>query len=259
MKKTIDEFNRRSAISITLRLALNDFKFKYTGSVFGIIWAAAEPIVTVLLYRFVYTVAIGGEWIDGCPYYLWLSIGVAVWFLISDGLRSVTSCFRDYSYLVKKMQFKKEILPAVRTLSALISSILFFVLVITACAVEGVVTYGTVYLPLWIAAAAVFVFSLGRIFAFICAKFKDMQNIVGIGLSIGFWLTPIFWKLPSDGPIKLLSLNPAAKIVDGCRNSILYSSFSAVDFIYILAVCVVLAVVGSIMENLILPNIADKL
>lgn len=244
---------------MTLRLALNDFKSKYAGSVFGFIWAAAEPLVTVLVYRFVYTVAIGGEWTDSCPYYLWLSLGVAVWFLISDGLRGVTSCFRDYSYLVKKMQFKKGILPTVRTLSALISSMIFFALVITVCAVEGVITRGTVLLPLWIAAAAVFVYSLGKIFALICAKFKDMQNIVGIGLTISFWLTPIFWRLPSDRSIKILALNPAAKIVDGCRNAVLYNNFSAVDLIYVFAVCTVLAAVGSIMEHLLLPNIADML
>lgn len=244
---------------MTLRLALNDFKSKYAGSVFGVIWAAAEPLVTVLVYRFVYTVAIGGEWTDSCPYYLWLSLGVAVWFLISDGLRGVTSCFRDYSYLVKKMQFKRGILPTVRTLSALISSMIFFALVIAVCAVEGVLTRGTVLLPLWIAAASVFVYSLGKIFALICAKFKDMQNIVNIGLNIFFWLTPVFWKLPPDESVRILALNPAAKIVDGCRNAVLYNSFSAADLIYVLAICAVLAVIGSVTKRLILPNIADKL
>ena len=244
---------------MTLRLALNDFKSKYAGSVFGVIWAAAEPLVTVLVYRFVYTVAIGGEWTDSCPYYRWLSLGVAVWFLISDGLRGVTSCFRDYSYLVKKMQFKKGILPTVRTLSALISSMIFFALVIGVCAVEGVLTQGTVLLPLWITAASMFVYSLGKIYALICAKFNDMQNIVNIGLNIFFWLTPVFWRLPPDGPVRILSLNPTAKIVDGCRNAVLYNSFSSADLIYVLAVCAVLAIIGSIMEHLLLPNIADKL
>ena len=35
-------------------LARNDFKQKFAGSVFGIVWAFVQPMVTVLVYWFVF-------------------------------------------------------------------------------------------------------------------------------------------------------------------------------------------------------------
>ncbi|MBQ3573368.1 MAG: ABC transporter permease, partial [Clostridia bacterium] len=61
--------------SLILRLSLNDFKSKYSGSAVGALWAIAEPLATVLIYWFVYTVAVGGG-VDDTPYYLWLSVGI---------------------------------------------------------------------------------------------------------------------------------------------------------------------------------------
>ena len=37
-------------------LAKNDFKTKYAGSYLGIIWAFVQPVVTILLYWFVFQV-----------------------------------------------------------------------------------------------------------------------------------------------------------------------------------------------------------
>ena len=39
---------------LIFRLAKNDFKTKYAGSYFGIIWAFVQPIVTILIYVFVF-------------------------------------------------------------------------------------------------------------------------------------------------------------------------------------------------------------
>lgn len=36
------------------RLAVNDFKAKYSGSLFGVIWAFVQPLVTILVFWFVF-------------------------------------------------------------------------------------------------------------------------------------------------------------------------------------------------------------
>ena len=39
-------------------LAKNDFKTKYAGSYLGIVWAFIQPVVTILVYWFVFSVGL---------------------------------------------------------------------------------------------------------------------------------------------------------------------------------------------------------
>ena len=49
MLKDIYE-NRR----MIFKLAKNDFKTRYAGSVFGTVWAFVQPLVTIAVYYFVF-------------------------------------------------------------------------------------------------------------------------------------------------------------------------------------------------------------
>ena len=124
MNKSKKSFKNRTFT--TLRLAVYDFKAKYAGSVFGFIWAGIEPIVTVIVYWFVYSVAANFSWSDDCPYYLWLSAGISAWLFISEGIKSMTSAFRDYAYLIKKTGFNKSSVLRIRAISCIFGHIIFF-------------------------------------------------------------------------------------------------------------------------------------
>ena len=73
------------------KLARNDFKKRYAGSYLGIVWALAQPVVTVLMYWIVFDkvfearvefVASNGE---APPYVLYLMAGLVPWFYFSLG------------------------------------------------------------------------------------------------------------------------------------------------------------------------------
>ena len=236
--------------SMTARLAFNDFKSKYAGSFFGTLWAAAEPFITVLVYWFVYTIAVGSGEIHGIPYYLWLSAGIAPWFFISNGLRGVTAVFRDYSFLVKKMRFDKGLLPSVRAVSALISHLIFLALVFVLCVINGLSKIGIIYASIGILTAYIFVSTLGGILALACARFKD----------IGFWLTPIFWDSDNLSGSPIIRFNPAAAIVREYRAALLYGSLpDPRDIIYSAVFCLVLIFIGRLCMRRFLPDTADRL
>lgn len=49
-------------------LAKNDFKKKFKGSYFGIFWAFANPLITILLYWFVFQIGFrSGVTTSGAP------------------------------------------------------------------------------------------------------------------------------------------------------------------------------------------------
>lgn len=112
------------------KLAKNDFRTKYAGSYLGIIWAFIQPVVTVLVYWFVFEVGFrAGENTLPVPFVLYLIAGIVPWFFFQDGLIGGTNSMLEYSYLVKKVVFQISVLPVVKIISAVFVH-LFFVLFI---------------------------------------------------------------------------------------------------------------------------------
>ena len=96
---------------LVLSLAKNDFKTKYAGFI--------QPIVTILVYWFVFSVGLKAGTVSDYPFVLYLVSGIVPWFFFQDALNGGTNALIEYNYLVKKVVFKISILPIVKIISAL--------------------------------------------------------------------------------------------------------------------------------------------
>lgn len=205
-------------------LSKNDFKTKYAGSYLGIIWAFIQPVVTVLIYWFVFQVGFRSAPIDDFPFVLWLVAGIVPWFFFSEALMNATYSMVEYSYLVKKVVFKISILPIVKILSAFFVHIFFVIFAIGLFAIYGYMP--TLYtLQVFYYTICVFVLVLGLSYATsaIMIFFKDLGQLIGILLQVGVWMTPIMWSYNMI-PIKyqwVFKLNPMYYIVEGYRDSLI--------------------------------------
>jgi ABC-type polysaccharide/polyol phosphate export permease len=109
-KKTTSRFRQFINLPIELvqnrtligNLAKNDFKTRFAGSYLGVIWAFVQPIVTVVVYWFVFTVGLRQGRPSGHPFVLWLMAGLVPWFFFSEALNGGTNALIEYNYLVKK-------------------------------------------------------------------------------------------------------------------------------------------------------------
>ena len=102
-------------------LAKADFRKRFVGSYFGMVWMLVQPIVTVLIYFFIFQVGFKSvPPVPGVPYVLWLIPGIVPWFFYSEALNCVTGCLQEYSYLVKKVVFQVEILPIIKLISCML-------------------------------------------------------------------------------------------------------------------------------------------
>lgn len=121
-------------------LAKDDIKKRYAGSSLGIVWAFTQPLVTIIIYWFVFQVGLRsiapGQYGD-MPYLVWIMCGLIPWFFFSDGINSVTSVFLEYSYLVKKVVFDIKILPIIKIISATFVHIFFIFLIFIIMALFG--------------------------------------------------------------------------------------------------------------------------
>ena len=114
----------QQSATLVRRLAVNDFKTKYAASYLGIIWAFIQPVVTVLVYWFVFSKVRGGGARE-VPYILWLIAGLVPWFFFQDGMNAGANALIEYHYLVKKVVFPIEVLPQVKLVSALFVHLFF--------------------------------------------------------------------------------------------------------------------------------------
>lgn len=209
------------------KLAKNDFKTKFAGSYLGIFWAFVQPVVTVLVYWFVFEVGFrdpNSKDVLQVPFLLYLVAGIVPWFFFQDSLTGGTNSLLEYSYLVKKVVFKIEMLPVVKIISAMFVHI-FFVCFITVL----YMAYGhfpdLYYLQViyYTGGLALLVLGLSYMTSAVVVFFRDLSQIINIGLQIGIWMTPIMWiaeqQLANHMWLwKILKLNPVYYAVTGYRD-----------------------------------------
>lgn len=206
------------------KLAKNDFKTKFAGSYLGIIWAFIQPIVTILVYWFVFQVGLKNGDVGEVPFALWLMAGLIPWFFFSESLNGATNSMIEYNYLVKKVVFQINILPVIKMLSAFFVHIFFvvFMLIIYACNgyMPDLYTLQVVYYSLCM---FLFVLGLSYLTSAIVVFMKDLTQLINIVLQIGVWMTPIMWDIQFI-PEKfqwIFKINPMYYIVQGYRDSLI--------------------------------------
>ena len=111
---------------LILKLAVNDFKTKYVGSYLGIIWAFIQPVVTVVVYWFVFSVGLRVVPTGNVPFVLYLVSGLVPWFFFSDSLSGGTSALIEYQYLVKKNRIQNQYAAGSKTFIGNVRTSVFY-------------------------------------------------------------------------------------------------------------------------------------
>lgn len=206
------------------RLSKNDFMVKYAGSYFGIIWAFVQPMVTILLYWFVFQMGFRSGSVGDAPFVLWLIAGMIPWFYFSEAISSGANSLLEYSYLVKKVVFNISILPIVKVISALFVHAFFLIVMVLIFACYGYLPdLHTVQMFYYLFCMFVMVLGLAYIGSALIVFFRDLGQIINILLQIGMWMTPIMWQytmLP-ESLQSLLKLNPIYYIISGYRDCLI--------------------------------------
>ena len=254
-------FDERKLI---FRLSVNDFKTRFAGSYFGIVWAYVQPICTIVVFWFVFQVGFRNPDVGNVQYILWFMTGLIPWFFFSEAWSSATNAFMEYSYLVKKVVFKINILPIIKIISAFFIHLFFILFMIVVYMYYR--RFPNVYYLQLIYYMIALVAALSFITAPIIIFFRDLGNIIGIVLQFGMWLTPIMWNIDTmdiSDKIKLLfKLNPMYYIVQGYRDCMIYNRLfyeHIILTVYFWIVVIVLSVVGSFVYKRLKLHFADVL
>ena len=253
------------------KLSKNDFKKRYAGSYLGFIWALIQPIVTVLMYWIVFDVIFNtrSEMVSSgveVPYVLFLTTGLVPWFYFSEAITNGTNALMEYSYLVKKVVFNISILPIIKLIAATFIHVFFAAVLLVVAAIYGYYpTPYTIQVVYYSFCLFVLVLAMSYCTCAIQVFFRDLAQIINIGLQVGMWATPILWNIGLIGDDRLLmlvKLNPLVYIVSGYRNAIygdewFFEHFYSSTYFWIFTVT--LFCIGSLIFKRLKVHFADVL
>lgn len=250
---------------LLLKLAKNDIKSRYAGSFFGVMWAFVQPLITILVFWFVFQVGFKSPPVKHIEFILWFACAYIPWIYFNDTVLSSSNCLYEYGYLVKKIRFRTSTLPIVKVLSATFIHMFFIGFIWFMFLVFGY-SFKLIWLQCIYYSVALFCLAVGIswIVSSVSVFFKDFSQIVNIILQIGFWLTPIFWAPESINPkiMMIFKINPIYYITQGYRDSFI----TGIGFwergsinIYYWGVVAVIFVVGALTFKRLRPHFADMI
>ena len=216
--------NRRALSS----LARHDLRRTYAGTAGGVLWTFLSPLIPILIFSAVFAFALKLP-LGGAPYVFGFTAAYIPWVLISSSISGATGSIVEHRYLVKRILFPVEVIPADTVLVHSLPHACLLALASVACLVGGYGRFPDLLLVVYFYLCAVFfVISAGLLVSSITVVARDFQQMLPSILHVWFWLTPIAWDCTQLPPTlrTLLALNPASYIVSGYRHALMPKIFA---------------------------------
>jgi len=205
-------------------LSWRDLKVRYKQTVIGVVWSVLRPLLTMLIFTFVFGRIANFKPPDGVEYAVLVFAGLLPWQFFAAGLTEASNSLIGNERLISKVYFPRMIIPAASVITSLvdffISLCLMFILMIWFRTVPSI---NLIFLPVFIIMAFFASFGVGLWLTALNVKYRDFKHVVPFLVQIGLYLSPVGFlseKAKEIIPEKfqiLYYLNPMAGVIDGFR------------------------------------------
>lgn len=248
IKRYLEGYRRNKFL--VKNMVLRDIKQRYSGSILGILWIFIQPLSTVIIYTFVFSlilkVKLGPEF-AGVNFTLWLLAGMIPWLFINETTNRSVNAILENANLIKKTLVDSKWIIVSYILTGLFNFslflIVFFLLLLFFNVSIGDNFYFLIY---YIVILSLFVTGLSWVISALNVFIRDIGQILGVLLNVWFYLTPIIYpiNLIPDKYKMWIEMNPLFHIVEGFRvtmlstkslnfSSIIYATlFSVLSFYF---------------------------
>ena len=173
-------------------LVQRDISIHYRRSFLGIIWSQVNPLLTLLIFSFVFQTLVPLN-IPNYPAYVFTGLLVWNWFSIS--LTSVNYSLLNSRDLVRKPQFPVEMLVVVSVSANFVNLLLASPVLFGLLLINNIVPNWTlIFLIVIIAEQFFFTLGLALIISAANVFFSDVSHFVGVLVTVWFYLTPVFYR-----------------------------------------------------------------
>lgn len=207
---------------LLLNMVSREIKVRYKQSILGYFWVILNPFFQMLVMTFVFGIIFKIKtW--NLPYPIFLYAGLLPWNFFSVGLSSATNSLVEYSALIKKIYFPRELLPTASVFAKIVdlvlaSSVFVLFLIIFRVSVSFNIFW---ILPIFLI-QLIFTLGLSYFLSAFNLFYRDVQYLFNLILTLWLYLTPVFYPVDIV-PERLrfvYSINPMSVLINAYRQAI---------------------------------------
>ena len=242
-----------------------NFVSRYKQTILGPAWAVIQPLLTTVVLTVIFG-NIAGLSPNGVPAFIFYFAGTLVWSYFSQCLTETSSTFTSNAHLFGKVYFPRLVMPISTVLSNLISFFIQFVMfagfLIYYCATGTCVSPNLwmLFTPVLLLHMALLGMGCGIIISALTTKYRDLAMIVGFGVQLWMYATPIAYDYTRIIPkyLGIYMLNPMSPIVMFFRYAFLGTGYINWQY-YLLSVAITLILLffGVALFNRVEKNFMD--
>lgn len=239
----------------------------YKQTLLGPVWHFLSPFFSTLIYMLIFG-KIARMSTGSVPMFLFYNAGITIWNFFNGCFTSSSGAFLNNAGLFGKVYFPRLIMPFASIISTLIKfgiqlslflGIYFYFIGFKEYRPD--VGWGLLYIPLSLLLFAGIGFGFGIIVSSITTKYRDLNQLVGIGMQLLMYATPVIYNftgLPSD--IKhYLEWNPLVAPMECFKFAFFgVGEFSGLKLLYSFTWMIVLMFIGIIQFNKAEKNFMDN-
>ena len=244
-------------------LAKIEFKLRYYENRLGLLWALIKPISDIFIYYIAFEVIMR----QGVPNFVsFLFIGLILWNFFIESTTGTVQLLHTKKYLYEYTNMNKLEIYISTIGSNCIGFFFNFCLFLlffqyVDAGTMGLSTYAFYIIPIFL---NMILFALGfsMILSSLYVVVKDITQIWAVITGIGFWISPILFKLETfrESLPGVDYLNPISGIIINARNVLMYQKEPEWDlFIYNWMYALFVVLLGIILLNKIGRKAAEKL
>lgn len=243
-------------------MATMDFKVKYDNSVLGYLWSLLKPLLMFGTLYLVFSVFV--RW-NVENYQLYLLLGVILWNFFSEVTLNSMVLLESKASILKKIYFPRWVVVVASSVTSLLTLLLNICVFFVFFFVSGTeLRASSILLVLYIVELYLLATGMAFLLCGLYPKFRDTHHIWEVFVQLGFWATPIVYPIAivPDRYHRLIFLNPAARIVQGCREALIGPGtdfLTATNHLIVLAAAGGLFVAGLAVFNRLSRSFAEDL
>lgn len=205
------------------------FVVKYKQTVLGPAWLFISPLLTSIIYTFVFG-GIAKMGTDGIPQILFYLSGTAIWTYFSTCLTQNATAFTANANVFGKVYFPRLTMPISNVISALLQFGIQMILVIGVWIyyiITGEVSpnwWAMWMIPIVLVQLGIMGLGFGIIISSMTTKYRDLTVLIGFGVSLWMYGTPVVYPLSQldNGVLKsLVVANPVTAPIEMFRYALL--------------------------------------
>ncbi len=209
---------------LMLMFVKKDIITVYKQTILGPIWFILQPVLTSLMFLFIFH-GIANIPTGEIPSLLFYMAGTTLWSYFADTLNVTSKTFTDNASVFGKVYFPRIILPFSKVVSGLIKFLiqfsLFVVIWLYYIFIDKEVTpnWYILFTPIWIFFVVLLSLAFGIIITSLTTKYRDLTFLIGFGVQLAMFVTPVIIPLSGvQGTKKLVFLlNPLTSLFEAFK------------------------------------------